>query len=186
MALTNQANRTLIGTVGYQMLSNHSVGPVILPQLQKMNWASEIVFEELNWGPIAIVQYFQSLPVSFDRVIIITAIERSDREIGEITIHRWAGGLPSNDQIQACIGDAVTGVISVQNLLIIGEYFKIWPAEVYIVDVEPGEEKPGEDLSPEITAVIPDIIRTIQSLVTYPMKKLSIQYIYGEELIPQS
>ena len=185
VVLNKKINRILAGTVGYHLLSNHSVGPVILPQLQKMVWPGGIVFEELNWGPIAIVQYFQSLPEPFDRVIIITAIQRSSRKTGEITIHRWAGGLPSEEQIQACIGDAVTGVISVENLLIIGEYFKIWPSDVFVVDVEPGEEKAGEHLSPEMEATIPAIINTIQHLVTYNEKNLSIENLYGEVLIAQ-
>ncbi len=117
--------KVFIGTVGYHNLRNHSIGSALLPQLQKMQWPEDVEVDELNWGPIAIVQKFQSLPIPYDRVILIAAIERPDRKIGEITVFKWQGKLPDEELIQRCVGDAVTGVISVENLLIIGEYFKI-------------------------------------------------------------
>ena len=59
----------LIGTVGYHLLSNHSVGPILLPQIQSISWNGSVTVEEMNWGPIAIVQYFQTLEKPFDKVI---------------------------------------------------------------------------------------------------------------------
>ena len=122
-------NNILIGTVGYHLLRNHSVGPILLPQLNKKTWNDKVAIEEMNWGPIAIVQYFQTLEISFDRVIFLVALERLERKIGDITVYQWLGQLPDEKQIQACIGDAATGVISIENLLVIGEFFKIWPKE---------------------------------------------------------
>ncbi len=63
--------KVFIGTVGYHNLANHSIGPALLPQLQKMQWAQGVEIDEFNWGPIAIVQKFQSLPASYDWVILI-------------------------------------------------------------------------------------------------------------------
>ena len=42
--------RILIGTVGYHNLRNHSIDPVLLPQLQKMDWRDGVDVEEMNWG----------------------------------------------------------------------------------------------------------------------------------------
>ncbi len=118
--------KIFIGTVGYHNLSNHSIGSSLLPQLQKMMWAPGVDLDELNWGPIAIVQKFQALPKAYDRVILLAAIERPGRNIGEITVYKWLGKLPAEELIQRCIGDAVTGVISVANLLIFCFYIPIF------------------------------------------------------------
>ncbi len=48
--------KIFIGTVGYHNLRNHSIGNALLPQLQKMHWSAGVDVDELNWGPIAIVQ----------------------------------------------------------------------------------------------------------------------------------
>jgi len=176
--------KVFIGTVGYHNLRNHSIGPALLPQLQKMKWTPGIDLDELNWGPIAVVQKFQSLPSSYDRVILLSAIERLGRKIGEITVFQWKGKLPDEELIQRCIGDAVTGVISVENLLIIGEYFKIWKGDTFLVDVEPGPEQSGEDFTEEMQESIPDLILTLQHLCNANKAELSnFKLLYGDTLI---
>ena len=105
--------RVFIGTVGYHILSNHSIGPILLPHLKQQDWPENVFIDELNWGPIAVVQQFEATEIPYDRIILLTAIERRERNIGDITIFQWQGQLPDEKQIQACVGDAATGVISV-------------------------------------------------------------------------
>jgi hypothetical protein len=137
---------------------------MLLEEIQAKAWAKYVTIEEMNWGPIAIVQWFQSLDKPFDRVVLFTAIERAGREIGDMTIFRWGGRTPGEKAIQACIGDAVTGIISPENLLIIGEHFKIWPEEVYLVDVEPGPEKAGTTLSTEVAERVVEYLQALEIL----------------------
>ena len=175
--------RVFIGTVGYHILRNHSIGPILLPQLKQQDWPEGVIVDELNWGPIAVVQQFEATEVPYDRVILLTAIERSDRAIGDISVFQWQGFLPDEKQIQACVGDAATGVISVENLLVIGQYFKIWPDEVFLVDVEPGPEQAGEHLTEEVAIKVPEVIQTIQSLSTDgPLNIKQITYLRGDTL----
>ncbi len=157
-------NKVLIGTVGYQLLGNHSIGPNLLPQLQAINWPEGVVVDEMNWGPIAVIQYLESLETAFDRVVFLVAIERAHRKIGEISLYQWKGELPDDKQIQACVGDAATGVISVENLLVIGEHFKVWPKEVYLIDVEPGMEIAGEQFTKNVTAQVPKILELTRQI----------------------
>lgn len=177
------SKRIFIGTVGYHLLRNHSVGPILLPQLKQMNWPSGVEVDELNWGPIAVVQQFQALAQPYDRVIILTAVNRENRNVGEVSVYQWEGGLPDEEQIQACVGDAATGVISVDNLLVIGEYFGIWPPELLIVDVEPGEEQAGEELTPELVAKVPDILALIKKMTEKELNgHLTLLQINGTQL----
>lgn len=176
--------KTFIGTVGYHNLSNHSIGSALLPQLQKMQWADGVEVDELNWGPIAVVQKFQALPTAYDRVILLAAIERPYRNIGDITVYKWMGGLPDEEMIQRCVGDAVTGVISVENLLIIGEYYKIWASETFVVDVEPGPEQAGEHFTEEMQQAIPEVILTLQQLSDAGgTEMIKFKPLYGDTLI---
>lgn len=175
--------KILIGTIGYHNLGNHSLGSALLPMLQSLEWPQGVDVEEMNWGPIAIVQKFQSLESPYDRIILLAAIERQGRNMGDIDVFRWMGRLPDEEMIQACVGDAVTGVISIENLLIIGEHFKIWPAETLIVDVEPGTETAGIEFTPEVQEVIPDIIDTIHQLcVVTNVELIKYKEIYGDAL----
>jgi hypothetical protein len=175
----------LIGTIGYQNLRNHSVGSVLQPRIEALEWPDRVTVDEMNWGPIAITQKFQTMDEPYDRVVMVCALERPQREIGDITCYRWQGKLPSEKQIQACVGDAVTGVTSVENLLIIGEYFKIWPDEVFILDVEPGPEKSGPHLTPEVETVIPEIMDAIKILSLEKDPEIAtFNYEFMDVLIP--
>ena len=181
--LIEAMTKTLVGTIGYHNLGNHSIGPVLLPMLQTLNWPDGVEVEEMNWGPIAIVQKFQTLQIPYNRVILLAAIERPGRDIGDIDVFRWMGGLPDKEMIQACIGDAVTGVISVENLLIIGEHFKIWPPEIFIVDVEPGPETAGIEFTDEVKKIIRDFISTIRQLcVVNDAGTIKCKELYGDSL----
>ena len=110
----NVPGKILVGTIGYHNLGNHSLGPALLPMLQTLSWPQNVEVEEMNWGPIAIVQKFQSLETPYHRVILLAAIERPGRNIGDIDVFRWMGRLPDDEMIQACVGDGVTGVISLE------------------------------------------------------------------------
>ena len=165
--------RVLIGTIGYHNLRDFSVGPMLLPRLQAMAWPPGVEAEELNWGPIAIVQNFQALEVPYDRVVILTARQQG-RRVGTLTLHRWMGGLPDAERIQARIAEAVTGVIGVENLLVIGEHFNIWPEEVFLVDVEPGPEEAGDTLTPAVEAAVPDILKTVRRTALEELEQLPL------------
>jgi hypothetical protein len=151
-----------------------------------MTWPDGVFIEEMNWGPIAIVQYFQALEIPYDRVVFLGAIERPERTIGTIDIFKWAGKLPSETQIQACIGDAATGVISIENLLVIGEFFDIWPKDVFLIDVEPGHEQAGEHLTKSLLLKIPEILDTLKNVVmNQGLEKNKVSLLEGDTLFSE-
>ncbi len=152
----------LIGTVGYHNLRNHSLGPILLPELQRLPWPAEVLVEELNWGPIAVVQRLQT-ETSLERVVLLGARPSSLPE-GTLSLYRWVGGLPGPDEIQARIGEAVTGVISLDNLLVVGEHFQAWPPQVLVVDVAPGSEETGASLRPVVAARRPEVLDWVRRL----------------------
>ncbi len=175
--------RILIGTIGYHNLSNHSVGPILFDKIQEQDWFRHVSLEEMNWGPIAIVQWFQDLDTPFDRLVLVTAIQREGRKIGDFTLFKWCGKTPSDQEIQARIGDAVTGVISPENLLVIGEHFKIWPGEVILFDIEPGPEKAGPTLTTEVGERVMEYLEAIKEVSAHGLKSgFKIVNLYGDQL----
>ena len=60
------------------------------------------------------------------------------------------------------MSEAVTGVINLDNLLIIATYFKKLPQDVVVVEVEPGDESWGENFTQPIEEAIPMIIEVIR------------------------
>lgn len=128
--------RVLIGIVGYyQFIRAYPLGPELMARLQDEYWPDEISIKEMNWGPIAIVQDFQASAEKYDRVVLVGAVDRG-LPTGTLSCRRWAGGSLDALAVQRRVFEAVTGVISLDNLLIIGSHFGVWPETVITVEVQ--------------------------------------------------
>ena len=155
--------RTLIGGVGYSYLRDGSLGPLVVEELAREPWPDGVAVENLSYGPIAVMQRLQDADPPFDRLVLIAAIRRG-RPPGTATVYRWDGQLPDAAEIQARVAEAVTGVISLDNLLVITGFFNALPSDVLVVEVEPEDEGWGEGLSAAIEAVRGDAAGTVRAL----------------------
>jgi Ni,Fe-hydrogenase maturation factor len=136
--------------------------------MKKMAWPGEIEIYDLHFGPIHVVQWLEEKPGYFRRVVLLSAANRG-RERGALYAYRWDGALPEPEEIHERVCEAVTGIISVDNLLIIGSYFGVWPEEVAVVEVEPCEEEFGDELSTPVSAALPGIIEMVRELALGPL-----------------
>lgn len=154
--------KTLVGGVGYHFMRDLSLGPVLTAQLTELSWPEHVVVDaDFSYGPVAIVQRFKSEPNLCNKIVLFGAIKRGHPP-GTITAYRWQGELPTEDEIQARVGEALTGVVSLDNLLVVGEQFAIWPNEVMVVEVEPADLSWGDGFSPTMAGVMDEIIETIR------------------------
>ncbi len=145
--------RVFISGIGYNNLRDMSVGPVLVPELQQLDWPSGVEIDDLNLGgPIAAVHRFREVP-PYERVLLFGAFGRG-RQTGQIYCYRWDGFLPDRDEIQMRVSEAVTGIISLDNMLIVGGFFGIWPPNIVVVEIEPRDEDWGPMFSPLIQAAI--------------------------------
>lgn len=128
--------RTVVGIVGYyQFLRGYPLGPELMASLRGQPWAQALDIREMNWGPIAIVQDFQSQPDKPDRVVLVGAVDRG-LPPGSVSCRRWAGGTLDPMAVQRRVFEGVTGVISLDNLVVIGAHFGVWPQALLTVELQ--------------------------------------------------
>ena len=144
--------RIVIGLVGYcQFVRGYVLGPELMARLRASPWPEHVEIREMNWGPIAIVQDLQASGDKFDRVVLIGAGDRGLAP-GTVTCRRWTGRVQDTLAVQRRVFEAVTGVISVDNLLVIGAHFGVWPDELFSVEVQLPESCLGDLVLAEIEA----------------------------------
>lgn len=141
----------LIAGVGHPNLKDLSFGQVLLQHLQTDAWPDFVTLENLSFGAIAVLQWFEDAPGKFDRVVFITAAERH-RAPGTLETYRWQFPLLDETKVQDAVAESVTGIISIDNLLLILQQFHALPAEVKIIELEPVESDIGFACSEAITA----------------------------------
>ena len=142
-----------LGLIGYyQFIRGYPLGPDLMARLESLeSLEHDVDIKEMNWGPIAIVQDFQASAVSYDRMVLIAAAARGGTT-GQVMARQWIGGELEVMAVQQRIFEAVTGIISIDNLLVIGEHFKIWPQEVIVIEAEIPADSIGNLVLDELEA----------------------------------
>lgn len=154
--------RAVIGGVGYRNLRDHSLGIVMSDELEAHANPPALLVEDLCYGPVAVAQWFldEAREAPITRAVFIAAIAREDgRPPGTISAYRWDHSLPSDDEIQRCVVDAVTGVIFLDNTLIVVEWMKALPPETIVIEVEPLEHAFGDEMSTGVAAAYAEVRR---------------------------
>jgi hydrogenase maturation protease len=150
--------RVLIGGIGYRNLRDGSIGPHLADTLAG-EARNGIEVEDLSYGPVAISHNLRDRP-AYERVVLVGAVARGDAP-GTLRSYRWDGALPPPEQVQERVAEAVTGVISLDNVLVVCGAFGGLPDDVRVVEVEPADESWGEGFSPEVEGRLPELLEAV-------------------------
>lgn len=160
-------DRTLIGGVGYSDLRDFSVGPVLAERLAGEAWPEEVVVEDLSYGPVAVVHRLNAADPAFERMLVFGSVRRG-RPPGTLTAYRWDGSLPDVDEIQSRVGEAVTGVIGLENLLVVTKALEAMPPAVCVLEIEPEVEELGHDFTPGVADAVDRAAELVREITLSP------------------
>lgn len=168
--------RVLIGGVGYRHLRDHSFGVVLTDALAADDWPSHVIVEDISYNPIAVVQRLQDEPPSggFDLGIIAGALQRPERVPGTLVVYRWDQVLPRAELIHEAVAEAVTGIISLDNTLIVARHFAALPATVVVVELEPDAHECGDQLTPHVASALERAREVVTKLALAPESAWSL------------
>ena len=83
---------------------------------------------------------------------------------GDDHAYRWDAACRPRDEIQERVSEAVTGVISLDTHLIVCGALGGFPDDVRVVEIEPGSEDWGEEMTPEVEERMPDLLEAVWTL----------------------
>jgi len=128
----------LIGIVGYSpVIDAYPLGPKLMAALQsKVAVRDDVMVENMTWGPIHVVQRFQDEGAVRPRRVVLIGAAATSRVPGRVRGFRWTGGDLPAAAMQERIYEAVTGVVDIENTLVIGSHFGVWPDEIFSVEVD--------------------------------------------------
>jgi hydrogenase maturation protease len=160
--------RVIVAGVGYRNLRDHSVGVEVTDRLASASWTDDVVVEDLSYNPIAVVQRLEDEPPEqrFQRAVVVAAVERDGRAPGTVAAYRWDGVLPPDEEIQRAVTEAVTGVIALDNTLVVARHFGALPDEVVVVEVEPAVHEFGDTFSEVVGRQLDGVCELVRVLAT--------------------
>ena len=156
--MDESVGRVLIGGIGYRFLRDGSIGPWVVDELAARG-SDAVEVEDVSYHPVGLSQNLQDRE-PYDRVVLVGSQPR-EREPGTIESYRWDGELPDAEEIQVRVSEAVTGVISLENLLIVVGALGGFPDDVRVVEIEPADEGWGEGFSETIESKQDEILEVV-------------------------
>lgn len=136
--MTSAPAGTLVGIVGYTpVLDAYPLGPRLMSRLeQALGDEPGVWIENLSWSPIHIVQQFQDVGARRPAGLVLVGASPQSLQPGRVAAYRWTGGRQTAAALQARIHEAVTGTVDIENTLMIGEHFGIWPGDCRVVEAD--------------------------------------------------
>lgn len=158
----------IVGGVGYPDLCDYSIGIEIQERLSNWEAPPTVSVEDLSYNPIAVCQRLddEAPAERFTRMVIVSAVCRGTRPAGSVHCYRWDRRLPSDEEVQDAVTDAVTGIIALENTLVIIGYFGALPAETIVVEIEPEAHEFGATLSDAVREVFDSVCERIKLFAT--------------------
>lgn len=130
--------RVIVGIVGYSaVVDSYPLGPKLMNELKAvLADHPNVTIENFTWSPVHIVQRFQDGELARPDRIVLVGLAAESRNPGTIATHRWLGGHQDEAMVQERVYEAVTGIVDLENTLMIGSYFKVWPEECLTVEAD--------------------------------------------------
>lgn len=153
--------RTLLAGVGYRNLRDCSAGNTVVDALLALEWPSDVDVEDLSYGPMDAI--FRLREAHFARLVVVGAVARRGGTPGAASWRRWHYEPEPPEMVQARVAEAVTGVISLDNLLVICAHFTALPPEVTVVEIEPEDDGWGEGLSPGVEETTQAVVAQLRA-----------------------
>lgn len=147
--------RSLVGGVGYTNLRDGSVGPILAERLAGA-LGPDVDVEDLSYSPIDVMFLFQRR-APYARAVFVGAVTRGSPP-GTIRVSRWDPPPEPPEAVQERIAEAVSGVISLENLLRINQHFRALPPVVSVIEIEPEDEGWGEGLTTTMEQALREVV----------------------------
>jgi len=151
---------TLVGGVGELFQGDLDLGRLAAERLQDEARPARIMVEELHYGAVAVVQRIQELRA--DSMILVGAV-RGDRPPGSVLRRLVAPVSLSAGEMQAAVGDAVTGYVGIELIIEVAAGLGALPARTVVVQVEPEHVGPGEGLTATATAGLERAVELVRT-----------------------
>ena len=129
---------TLIGIVGYSaILDSYPLGPPLMSGLETaLADAPHVTVENFTWSPVHIVQRFENNEMPKPERMVLIGLSATTNTPGNVIACQWRGGKAAELTVQERVYEAVTGIVDLENTLMIGEYFKAWPTECFTIEAD--------------------------------------------------
>ena len=159
-AASKRPRRVLVGGIGLPWLRDLDFGTQFIRRIEGESWPEGVTVEDLSYSAHRVLHRLQELKPH--KVVLVGAMPRDVDPPG--TVRRYVLDLtpPSDEDVTERLAEAVGGVIDLDHTLAVVRYWKGFPADTVVIEVEPGDRGFGLGFSNEIEASVDQVLALIR------------------------
>jgi len=133
-----------VGGVSELYQSDLDLGRLAIERLQGEGLGPHVLVEELHYGAVAVAQRLED--VRPELLVLVSAVRRG-RPAGTVERRRVDTPNLTPSELQAAVGDAVTGYVHIDLVIDVATGLGVLPPRTVAVEVEPEKTASGEGLT---------------------------------------
>ena len=151
-----------IGGVGRSFMGDLDLGRIAVERLAAEDLGPHAVIEEVQYNAVLVAHHLAELrPYS---VVLIGAVERQ-RKPGTVERRRIRTLGAPMETVQDAVASAVTGDVTLDLLVEVGEGFGVLPAHTLAIEVEPTEVSLADGLSAQAEGALETVLDMVRAEV---------------------
>ena len=153
----------LVGGIGLPWLRDLDFGTQFVRRVEHLDWPEGVLVEDLSYAAHRVLHRLQELEPR--KVVLVGAMPREVDPPG--TVRRYPLDLtpPSDDEVHERLGEAAGGIIDLDHTLAVVRYWKAFPPDTVVIEVEPGDRSFGLGFSDEVEAAVDTILAMVREEV---------------------
>ena len=158
-----RSTRVLVGGVGLPWMRDLDFGTQFIRRMRDLEWPGDVVVEDLSYAAHRVLHLLQELEPA--KIVLVGAMPRFEDGAG--TIRRYPLDLtpPSEEDVQARLGDAAGGTIDLDHTLAVGRYWKAFPEDTVVIEVEPADRTFGLGFTDAVEAAMEPVLAMVREEV---------------------
>ena len=159
MAVPSDAAPILVGGIGLPWLRDLDFGTQFIRRLEGAEWPAGVVVEDISYSAHRVLHLLQELnPV---KVVLVGAGARDIDPPGTVRRYKLDLTPPPDEEVAERLGEAVGGVIDLDHTLAVVRYWKGFPPDTVVIEVEPGDRSFGLGFSDEVEAAVDTVLAMV-------------------------
>jgi hydrogenase maturation protease len=152
--------RVIVGGIGLPWLRDLDFGTQFIRRVEDERWPEGVSLEDLSYSAHRVLHLMQE--VRPHKVILVGAMPRDIDPPG--TIRRYVLDLtpPSEEDVAERLAEAIGGVIDLDHTLAVVRYWKGFPPDTVVIEVEPGDRSFGLGFSDEMEASVDKVLALVR------------------------
>ena len=151
---------TLVGGIGLPWLRDLDFGTQWVRRVEGLDWPLGVVLEDLSYAGHRVLHRLQELAPA--KVVLVSSFPRDIDPPG--TVRRYPLDLtpPDDAEVHERLTEAVGGVIDLDHTLAIVRYWKGFPPDTVVIEVEPGDQSFGLGFTDEVELAVETVLALVR------------------------